>query len=383
MKRICFVVGHPKYHIGGAEIQSHILAGKLVLRKYDVCYLNPICGDVEFNCKESIEGVTIYNYKARRRFKILDFLRIKRVLTRINADVYYLRACPFTEGFVNYVTMKYNRGKTIWQCSSGRCLLKFIKVKESIKNNNAFSVVANLIDNASFDILRWYAIKKSSVIVAQTQLNKSVLRVDFKRESVLIKKGVPVVEKRNRKDSNKVNILYLRNIGKSSRINIFIDIATKLEGVDKYEFTVIGRIKKGYKKGQKREILASLNRHNINYLGSLDHELVLRELGKAHILIDTLEEKREITTYSNAFLEAWSHGVIVLSFGSNPDNVFNNHNVGFFVKSEADCVKKIKDLTANSDVMNRMSSDAVRYALENHNIDTEVNQLAGVIGGLA
>jgi len=41
MKKIMFVVGHPKFHLGGAEVQSLRIAKEFLSRGYKVLFLSP------------------------------------------------------------------------------------------------------------------------------------------------------------------------------------------------------------------------------------------------------------------------------------------------------------------------------------------------------
>lgn len=372
MKKICFVVNHPNYAIGGAEIHSYRLSKYLYKKGYDVCYLNAVFEKDDFKEEELIEGIRIYNYIPRKKFRILNFFTIKKLLSEIHADVYYLRASPL-QGIIVFLTKK-GKAKTIWQCASGRSLIKFIRTKELIKSKKYISILANLFDTLCDDFLRMYAIKNSTIVIAQTRLNKLYLRNYFKRKSYLIKKGIPIAPKDVKKDNTKTNILHLRNIKRHTRIKYFIEVARRLENEGDFEFKVIGRVS-----SEKKDVLISFKENNIHYLGEMDHDSVLKELEKTHILIDTLEEFDSSTVYQNVFLEAWLHKVIAISYYSNPDDVFEKHNVGFLVESVDDCVEKIKYLSSNRKIMSDMGSEAYEYVSKNHNINKEVGELINLI----
>lgn len=66
--------------------------GRRLLHKgSEVCYLkNPIRDGDNFPEMEIIDAIDFYSYRCTDRFGLLDFFKIKRLQTRINADVYYL-----------------------------------------------------------------------------------------------------------------------------------------------------------------------------------------------------------------------------------------------------------------------------------------------------
>jgi len=374
MKMICFVVGHVHYHLGGAEVQAIRIARELLQRGYEVCYLNNFVRDRDsFPEIEMIDGIEVYNYRCYERFRLFDFFKIRRLVNRINADVYYLRACPFNEGFVTYLA-KRQGAKVVWQCASGRSLIKFYKTKNLFRSGKVLSILANISNTICHDFLRLYAMYNAGSLIAQNEENRSTLRNRFNRESVLIHKGIRVDEFQLQKDETELNVLYLRSFRTFSRYELFLEVARRFKDCKHINFAMAGKLYES-----KQKLLDAIQRSGATYLGLLENNIALKTLETTHILIDTIEEPEGLTAHNTAFLEAWSRNVAVLSFGSNPDNVFEKHNVGYFVKSVDDCVEKIKYLDRHRNVLRKIGSDARDYVLNNHSLDSEVDQLVELL----
>jgi len=268
----------------------------------------------------------------------------------------------------------YKKSITIWHCSEGRSLIPFIKCRELIKSKRITSIIVNFFDAFCRDIIRLYSIRNSNYLISQTENNKDILLKTFNRESIKINKGIEIHKRIQKEYGKKINILFLRNIRERSRLNLFIDIVKKLKETKKnstqFNFTIIGdNLLK-----DNTKIINNIKKYKINYLGKIEHDIVLLKLKSTHILIDTLEEVDNITTYSNTYLEAWMNNCIVLSFSANPDNVLDKYDIGFKVNNVDSCVKKILELEKNRLRLKEIGQNAYEYVKRNHSLKKEVDE---------
>lgn len=370
MKKTCFAVGHPKYYVGGAEVHSLALAKKFCDRGYGVVYLNPIHNDISFPRVEIVDGVKLYNYRTGGHLRVLEYRKIRPILSEIDGDIFYVRASPFVEGFLARYAKRKGRN-CVWQCAMGRALIKFYKTKELLASGGLLSIAANLSNAFSEDVLRHYAIRNSSCVIAQTEKNVSLFQERFGRESVLIRKGIHIEPGESEdKDRETIRVVFLRSIKKHSRAQLFAELAERFKDDHRLRFIAMGPVGNGF-----QHVLEMFKRSKVDYLGRLDHEKVLRILAESHVLVDTLEETGGVTTYSNTFLEAWSKKMVVFSFGTNPDNVLERRKIGHFVESVDDCAAKLKALADNPEILREMGDRAFSYVKEHHNLEKEVNDL--------
>jgi len=119
-RSICFVMKyHPDSLIGGAEIQSWLLARTLAQKGWRVHYVSEY--DVPPPWGTLFDGVYIHGLKARPQLTRwgLDAMRcaaLSRILARIDTEVYYQRvAGPYT-GIVAHFAKSHHK-KFLWAAS--------------------------------------------------------------------------------------------------------------------------------------------------------------------------------------------------------------------------------------------------------------------------
>ena len=367
------VAGHIHYRNGGAEVQTIRIARELLRRGYEVCYLNnPLNDKGTFPETEVIDGIRLYNYKCHTRFRLLDYFQIKALVNRINADVYYFRACKYNEGFITFLT-KGQEPRTIWQCAAGRSMTKFWKTRQLFSTKRWLAILVNAVNALCYDYLHMYTIRNADSLICQNQRSKQVFLDRFHREGSVILKGIRVENLKTDKSESTLNVLFLRTIRSYSRYETFLEVAGRFKDSQQINFITAGRLHDG--NSRKSRIVDSMRDNGVEYLGPLENEKALELLDSTHLLIDTLVEPEGQTSYNTSFLEAWSKGVAILAFGSNPDNIFGRENVGFFVHSVDECVERIAYLAEHRDVLQKIGSDARDYVLREHSIEREVDQL--------
>lgn len=374
--KLLLIVAHPQYYIGGAEIQAYRLAKEFAKIGYEVSFLMTKPASIKRNtfnvCDDS--GFQIYFYKEYRLIKLSSIFKAYNAIKTINPDFIYLRGSIYAwpAAFL-FSRRKYSEVPILWQVRSGRSLIRFSNTKELFRSSNVLSILFNLINNLSKDIIQLYTIRYSSLIISQTNGNKETLKKVFKRDSILVKKGIYLNQDEYTKDAFlPMKVYFIRNIKPHSRINLFLDVYKYIQDSkdkDFFEFNIIGE-------NQIKENLSILEQKpRIRYHGKLRNEEILKHLRSAHILIDTLKEYNDQTTFSNVFLEAWANRVVVCSFDTNPDHVLTDQNIGFKVNSVEECALKLIDLRNNRELWETIAANAFNYVKDQHSLKTEVLSL--------
>lgn len=371
--KFLFVVAHPNHHIGGAEIQAYRIAIHLKSNNHDIEYLMAWNDNIEPVSDEN--GIIINYFKRGGPLKFLSIYNSYVKIKNIKPDVIYIRGVPFAWASAVFFSRKAKNVQSIWQCPSGRSLIKFSNIKELLKTYNFLSIIYNFYESLLLDIIQLYTIRNSHKIIAQTDNNREYLLKNYKRDSTKILKGIEWTNHSINKEYNeKIRIYYIRNIKPRSRLELFLEVANKIiNSTEKkyFEFHIIGQ-------NQSNFDFSNIN-PNIIYHGKLENKIVYKYLSNAHILIDTLYELNEQTTYSTTFIEAWANGVIILSFDTNPDDVLTSKNIGYRVISSDDCVEKILSFQKNRKKLIDFSFRTYEYAKENHNIHQEVEQILNIV----
>lgn len=368
--KILFIVGHPKYLTGGAEIQALRIAIELTKLGHELYFLTGL----KYRKKDEIDDkINISFYKEFKFFRLWSVYDSYRKIYQMKPDIVYMRwgiyAC-----FSSLIYSKCYKIPTIWQVPSGRSLIKFSNVRDLVGSANLLSICKNICFEFVESLLQLTIIRKSDFIISQTDNNVRYLLERYKRTSLKILKGFPLNSNDIIKDYQfPLKIYFVRNIRSKSRINLFFETINLLlasEYKKMVEFHIIGDNQANINFFE----ITKLN-PNIFYHGKISNDKVLKHLEKTNILIDTLSEYGELTTYSTAFIEAWANKVVILSFGTNPDNVLHNHKIGYKVMSPKECADKIIYFINNRDVLETMCNKAFNYVKVNHSLTSEVCQI--------
>ncbi|MBL7962189.1 hypothetical protein JNL27_18335, partial [bacterium] len=101
--RICFVsdffISDKKATITGPMVQTYLIGSELKRRGWDVHYI-AYSKEGKDNFSESHEGMTVHWIRHRQFLPLLQYRKIRKVLTSINADYHYQRGRDILTGFV-------------------------------------------------------------------------------------------------------------------------------------------------------------------------------------------------------------------------------------------------------------------------------------------
>jgi len=378
--KLLLIVAHPDYHVGGAEIQSYRLAVELASHGHQISFLmaRPGCIDISIHEIKDANGFSVYFFERGKVFKSFSPIRAYNVIKKIKPDCFYMRGVLHAwPAAIVYSKRKRKTVQVIWQVPSGRSLIRFANLKELLGVKNLGSIIKNFPDNLYEDLIQLFTIRFSDFIISQTDQNVQVLKKAFRRDSIKVLKGIKIEPNEIIKDfSFPLKIYFIRNIKPRSRLKLFIDVYKLIQDSnhkDSFEFSIIGENQGGM------DISLLEDSRHLKYYGKLSNSEVIEHLKSAHILIDTLWEQNNQTTYSTAFIEAWINKVVICSFDTNPDGVLTEHNIGFKVNSAEECANRILELKNDLQVLRSMAQNAYRYALSNHDISNEVKFLNMVI----
>ncbi len=105
------------------------------------------------------------------------------------------------------------------------------------------------------------------------------------------------------------------------------------------------------------------NQPNIDCVGRLDHPTLLQLYGKVPLLVHTAPSEG----FSNAFLEAWSFGIPIVSFQVDPNALLSTERLGMCSGGDIDLMRiQIDKLLNNLSLRETMGRVAQKYIVENH-----------------
>jgi glycosyltransferase involved in cell wall biosynthesis len=357
--KICFFTGYFPLLQGGAEYQTYLIANSLEPGKYDRFFISMHGG------KEgvyAVDGYRIYNIKT---IKILSrfgkhyfayYPKIRRILSEEKPDIVYQRMGFSTTCILYYLAKKLNF-RFIWACASDRDLSGF--------GLNGFRNILNDVD----DLIKTYGISKAETILVQSNHQKRILKENFGRECYLVPNSQPKPENQTVKGEDPIKVLWISNIKRLKRPEIFIDLAGQFRDHPRVKFIMIGRAARGDWQRHLEERISGLV--NLEYLGEKTIEEVNNILSGSHILVNTSEYEG----FPNTFIQAWMRKVPVVSLNVDPDRILRNRKIGFHSGNFEQMALDLEKLIDDKNLREEMGSRAQDYAYERHtmkNIETIV-----------
>jgi glycosyltransferase involved in cell wall biosynthesis len=367
--KICFVM---PYHLsegvfGGAEVQAWLLAKELARRDYEVSYIaQSIKG--KRNQRENKEGVQVRWVRYVRVFGWANGRDYYRALLEIDPDIVVQRMTSFITGIAGLYCRRH-RKKFIWVCTdnSQPVLWFFLKnQRRSLAQNkvNLFKKPVLLFNALIYDLSRHWGMKQVAVAFSQNNYQEQALKICYDRDSLRMISGHEIPKLRLSPEQRLKNrvILWAGNLGPRKRPNKFLELARLGEG-SRLSFIMAG----GREDGDYLQALLSRHPLNLVWPGRLSFEQMLQWFLRAAFFINTSSAENE--GFPNTFIQAWLHGVPVITLGVDPDGIIRKHKLGFVAKDEEEMLRIINSLFLNSQEYAALSARVFDYARSHHSVE--------------
>ncbi len=274
-------------------------------------------------------------------------------IKEINPDAIYHRGLSAFLGIAAEFKMEQNY-KLFWHVAS-----KWDVIKKSAFDNPNF--ITSYFNNRLIKI----GIENSDLIFIQEKNHKNKLIENYYINSkiVLVNKFLEKFKYRKR-NNKKINIIWVANIKPVKQLELYIEIAEKINNNFKYNFIIVGNLTRGsYQNNLSNRIKKS---NYVKYLGAMSFYETCRLIGSSDILINTsiLEGGPPVS-----FLQAWMSRTLILSLNVNPDSLFSKFNLGFYFNNDLDNMINFihtYDINKFDDLLNKANNFvSEKYSLEN------------------
>jgi glycosyltransferase involved in cell wall biosynthesis len=340
--------------VGGAELQSVLLARELPKHGFDVSF---IVSDVGQQSPEIIDDIKIlkaYPANAPTGIRFSTVHLIWRALRQADADIYY-----GFRGIASIVALY--------------CLLKRKNLVIGIPSD--MEVQGNR--GKRLNIYNWlwrFDIKRANVVIAQTKYQQEMLQRNFGRDSVIIKAFHPVESKAIEKEMPPI-VLWVGTIRPEwKRPEVFLKLAA---AIPQARFQMVG--------GPPREqdfyeqIKAEAAKiPNLDFTGFVPHHEIGKYFEKASILVNT----SDVEGFPNTFLEAWSRYTPVVSLNIDPDEIICQNKLGYHPKTFEQMVFDVRRLLGDERLRKELGENGRRYVEQEHDLNRVVEQYAELFNNL-
>ena len=351
-------------HIGGAEIQQALIGREFTKRGYQVSFITLDHGQDD---KKEIDGIRIIKtYTQNGGIKTLRFLHPRltslwHAMKVANADIYYQRTSDSVTGIVATFCRRYHKKFVFAAASNCDCMSEL-----------------PLCPARHAQVLYHYGLRRANLVIAQTMTQQKLLRENFHVGSFVIPNSVLDYSQFLGKSYDETTVqekrlLWVGVFTPVKRLEILFNVAEQHENL---HFDVVGdgNGETTYVQGLK---LRAKYLPNVHLHGNVPHTNMNQFYLQTSALICTSRAEG----FPNTFLEAWSHGLpVVTTF--DPEGVVAANGLGIVGKNVSDLTDGIKELLYSPKRWYKVSQSARAYYLQNHTIEKVMNRLEQVLNNL-
>ncbi len=272
----------------GAEVQAVFLAGALrdAGHELTVAVANQ-------RPRESFPHKVANAYRSEDGLPVVRFFHprmtgMQRVFREVNADVYYQRNASMLTGATALFCKRQGR---VFVYGAG--------------SNTDFSFREARMDSFRDRLLFYLGLKLADGVVVQNEYQKECYDERHSAPVRVIPNGVNVPA--DEVPGGRELIVWVGGIRKIKQPELYLELARRLPA---HRFVLIGG-GSGVEPEFERQIISDAGGiENLQLTGHLSHDETREYLGHAAILVNT----SHVEGFPNAYLEAWSRGVPVVSF---------------------------------------------------------------------
>lgn len=307
--------------MGGAEVQSWLLAVELARRGHDVTYVcESLAGSAGIG--EVREGVMIVWLPRQPHLELLNSCRYYRTLARLRPDLVIQRFTCFYTG-VAAAYCRRHRVPFFWTCTDNGLPFRTAFRRQQSRLSDAYLVGlhkrAILYAIAAVnDVSKNYGIRAATLVLTQNQFQEDSIRREFGLNSRRFPSGHPVPSRPGEKDTPPV-VLWVGDISLKKRPELFLELAEACRDLD-VRFAMICKAPsaKDRERAARLESYAAEN-PKFTWLGALSLEQTNGWFARSALYVSTSAPEGD--GFPNTFVQAWLRETPVLSFGTDPDGI--------------------------------------------------------------
>lgn len=351
--------GGDRGHIGGVERQTSLMARWLAARGYGVSLLTWDEGQAD---EEIVDGVRVIKMCSRQsglpglRFFHPRWTSLNRALHRADADLYYHNCAEYVTGQIA-LWCRRNGRKFVYSsasdmdCTPGLPYMKKWRVRALYR----------------------YGLRHADRIVVQTQRQQSMLRDGFDLGSTVLPMPCPGPSSTEYRapeppQHDSCRILWVGRICPEKCPERLLALARLCPEA---QFDVVGPVDDGTYAKEIRDRARTLP--NLTLHGSIPRTRMFEFYERAACLCCT----SVVEGFPNTFLEAWSHGLPIVST-FDPDRLIAEHRLGVVAGDAAGLATGIRRLIQSPDEWLQISARARCYYEKNHTVDAVIPKFVGV-----
>jgi glycosyltransferase involved in cell wall biosynthesis len=338
-------------HAGGVEHQTAMTARWLARRGHDVSLIVWNEGQPEEVMVDGVRAISLCRQDdgiRGVRFLHPRWTSLTRALRRADADVYYHNCGEYVTGQI-----------ALW-CRRARRPLVY-----SVASDPECDPALPMLQHARERVLFRYGLRHAARLIVQTRRQQRMLQDGFSLESTVLPMPCPgpsdaefIAPEPPRRAQ--ARFVWVARISPEKQLDLLVEIAAALPDV---RFDIAGGARQG--DAAAEAVLARARAlPNVRVLGRVartDMPAVYR--GASGLICTSTYEG-----FPNTFLEAWSHGVPVIST-VDPDDLIRERGLGLGAHTAAEFTRALSRLVDTPAEWLRLSSNARTFYATHHRMD--------------
>ncbi len=363
-----FTVSHPKFGLGGAELQSYYLASEFARRGWRVTFLAYDRGAPVIDLPDN--GVKLLLVKESSSVLINAF-RTLRALFSVRSSVTYYRNVSHVL-FLVRVAAKFTGGRYAWAAMHDERTGRHAASTVLRKGLESRSGLRRALGNLSAHIQDWLflaGVRGAHWAFVQNRRQQGLVLSEMGRPADIVYNAHPIAGGAKEREPIIAFVAVFKDF---KRPELFCQLASRFAGSG-YRFVIVGE---NFPDAEQRQELAALMAESgVEYLGPRSPDEVGELLSRARLLANTSTAEG----FPNTFIQAWMRGVPVVSLVVDPDEIISRHGLGTACDGSAEALASaVEKFMDNQELWEEHSRRCRAFAVENCNVERTVERLEKV-----
>ena len=358
--KICFVAlgaypllaGKNADNIIGPDVHQVILAKELIKHDFKITFITYNEGGEPVEYINGMEIIKIHEDVCRLRLLniVSKVFRIWNAMRKAKAHIYFQHG-----GITGAVPLFCRIMKKKFVCHIGSdALVNRELIAREIKEFSRSKFSLGAFGN-------WLDIKFADAIIVQNDYQREMLKENFGKDGVLIKKPFPLTKRGMPEKAKPPIVLWVGAMAEVKQPELFVRLA---EAIPEARFQMIG----GHSGNPELygKIKESSKRiSNFEHFGVIPFDEINEYFSRASILVNT-SMFEAYPPY--AAMQAWMNYTPVVSLGDNSDEIICRYNMGFHSETFGQLIGDVKTLLNDEKLREEMGMNGRKYVEREHDL---------------
>lgn len=369
MKSICFVNPYTVHNsIGGAEVQTQIIAEESVKRGYQVYFIT-YPEETPENNSSKINYIP-FNESGNLDEDIKNFTRI---VDEINPNIIYQRGRKLWTIYSGAYQKKRDIKLIFASSMDIDCYKHKFAFRKPRTPRDLYKRIKNFKSNYQLDISSLEAIKRATIVLSQTVKQKELFLANLDIQSTQFPNIHPPADRNLQKNSDPVKVLWIANIKRWKQPEVYLQLARDLKNLN-CDFLMAGELSKPrYRK--EIEHTSTIN-PRFSYIGAVEFEKSNELMAEADLFVNTSDSEEG---FPNTFVQSWLRKTPTISLYFDPDNLISRLKLGYVTQDYETLKARINELVSDKNLRTEIGQRASEFAHHHFSTESKADEFFDII----